>query len=187
MELITEEILFETEEYWNLHSRSLYHELISAIISQRISFNESRHIRSKLYNTIQSGEITFDHIQELGYDGLINLGIDSKKACTILTIPDEINIDELIHISGIGKWTIKALKIKCSDEDVFLSEDYWIRKHMKIILNLKHIPTIKEVDEYIESNVLYDRSIYTKFLWRLKHTAWDKIKNGKLLTRTDFV
>lgn len=187
--MITEDLLLETEQYWNLKPKSWYHETVSTIISQRVPFIKSRGIRSKLFEKIEpSNEFTFEDIQLLGVDGLMEVGISEKYAEVILNVPENIDsLDELIEISGIGPWTVKAVKLKCSDEDIFLSEDYWIRKHIGIIMKMSGVPTTKQVNDYIEKNMPHDRSIYSKFLWRLKHSAWPKIRRGSKLDRSDFV
>lgn len=190
MELITEELLLETQDYWNIPSKSLYHEAVSLIISQKISFTKSRQIRSKLYELLGSDEITYDNLREVLEIDLFRTGLDLKKLDIIFQIPSEFDIDDLSEINGIGIWTINALKIKVypeKNESIFLCEDMWIRKHIGLLLDLNSTPSTIDVKKYISSHVPQNRSWLSRFLWRLKHTSIQKIKEGKQLTRDDFV
>lgn len=188
MEFITEDVLQTTEEYWNLPSKSIYHECISLIISQRIAFKDSRRIRKSLYEKIGDSEFTYHNLRSFSETELYNLGVTVSVQNVIFSIPEDItDFDDLKEIRGIGDWTVNALKIKCTDEDIFLSEDLWIRKHIRLLLDLESTPTIAMVKRYISEHVPYNRSILTKFLWRLKHVSIKKLKTGIQLTKEDFI
>jgi hypothetical protein len=49
MEEKFQEYMEKTREYWSLKEKSLFHNLISLITSQKIKFSQSREIRKKLY------------------------------------------------------------------------------------------------------------------------------------------
>ena len=50
--MITSEILEYTKKYYELKEYSFFHQTISLIISQKISFKKSRAIRSKIFEKI---------------------------------------------------------------------------------------------------------------------------------------
>lgn len=188
MEYITEEVLISTQQYWYLETKSIYHECVSLIISQKISFKESRRIRSILYQKIGEYEFTFDNLRTFSETELSEFGLNSKMQSIIMSIPENItNIDELKNLYGVGIWTVNALKIKFTDEDIFLSEDLWIRKHIKLLLELDYTPTITEVKHYSDKHIPINKSIITLFLWRLKHTSVGRLIKGEQLNKDDFI
>ncbi len=55
MNLINEQILTSTEQYWNIHRhKKIFHQTISLIISQKISFATGRQIRKQLYEKLSN-------------------------------------------------------------------------------------------------------------------------------------
>ena len=187
MDKITTELLIETREFWDLPPKTLYHELISIIISQRIRFTHSRSIRKKLYQLIESYEITYPLLQNLSDGKLLEIGLTADKIEIIRHIPEDITIENLANYAGIGEWTINALKLKIDPylySDVFLYEDLWIRKHIAGLMYMNQTPSTARSKKIEIPN---NRSHISRFLWRLKHEADHKILNNHKLTKEDFI
>ena len=182
--IITPYVLQYTQEFWNLPSRGLYHELISAIISQKISFNQSRMIRSRLYNLINSDTFTFENIQMLSYELMLQSGLDINKINLIKSITEN---HDIMNTTGIGIWTINTIKIRCYPEyypDILLVEDLWIRNHLERIFNTKL--TISSAKIYQNQWPGYSTYI-SKFLWRITKEGIQRLLNGQVLTKQDFI
>lgn len=89
-------IMSETRAYWTVVPKSLFHNTISLLTSQKVRFAQSRKIRKNLYNLLKEDEYTVEAIRKVGAYKLTNCGF-TKAQLVIL--------DELIHaskIKGIG-------------------------------------------------------------------------------------
>src|SRR5205809_166564 len=59
---------------------------------------------------------------------------------------DEAVIQSLIHIKGIGRWTVEMFLIFCLNRpDVWPVDDFGVRKAIQIAYGLKELPTKKEM------------------------------------------
>lgn len=181
-------IIDETRQFWDIETKSFEHELISLLISQRISFDLARSIRQDLYIALNGGEFTIENIKTLGRINLTKI-MGKDKANLILDVIEQyernIPIDQ---IRGIGPWTRKALILRTHpelDTEVYLFEDKWVRTNLKIILNLKdnNVSTCRYLlDDY------ENKTKISMFLWRLKKSGAKKIAMNNLnLTEEDFV
>lgn len=181
-------IIQQTSSFWNLPKKTLFHNLINLVISQKISFAEGRKIRQNLYKKINNYEITKEIIKNLTDIDFKKCGMDNNKIEVVKKIIEEENltITSISKIKGIGPWTIKSLKILNDESGIFLSEDYWIRKRLKELYNKEKIPSIKEA-ELLVKDVDCDKSHISKFLWRIKPQGIEKIKNNINLEKNDFL
>jgi 3-methyladenine DNA glycosylase/8-oxoguanine DNA glycosylase len=193
--LITNDLLKSTEKYVKLKKYSMFHQTISLIISQKISFKKSRSIRSKIFEKIYpDNEFTIENIKLIKGE-IANFGIEKTQLDTINNILEiykpDINdtkwIEDIKNIKGIGIWTIKCLKIMFDvDNDIFLSEDYWIRSRLSELYNVDYIFSIKECNE-ISKQWIGNRTIVSKFLWRIKPEGIIALKNKYTLTQEHFL
>ena len=158
-----------------------YHAVISCIISQKISFQRSRGIRRKLYKELGSDIFTKSKIESLN---LNDLGLDAR----VIEIIDQVNrlenlsFKNLAKISGIGKWTIDAVKILTYyDPDIALYKDKYIRK----ILSGLYGKTFTEGTAKAWFEKVSNKSLVSRFLWRLKYTSINKIIDSEPLTSLD--
>jgi 3-methyladenine DNA glycosylase/8-oxoguanine DNA glycosylase len=182
---INEELLEKTRPFYFYESKGLYHELISLIISQRISFKKSRDIRMKIYEKIGSYVFTKDKLFSIN---LIETGLDVDKIHLIRNINENVSFNDLKAIPGIGIWTIKSLKAKLLlDDDIFLSEDFYIRTHLKILFKLDKVPIISEANKLIKGRWEGYKTHVSLFLWRLRHESTDKLIQNQELTQQDFI
>lgn len=183
-------LLKETNsEFYKLQKHSLYHDVISLVISQRIPFKRSKEIRQKLgkicfpFTAIEMQNIDFSTV------GLTNKNIiECIKQITTLELQSNLNINTIKDIKGIGKWTYKALQIMGYEKvNLFLKEDAWIRKRLTQIVygQIKTI-SMKEAQQLVEQENC-NLTQLSLFLWRIKDCGVVKIKNGEKLTRDNFL
>ena len=81
------------------------------------------------------------------------------------SLPDEELLDELTAIPGIGPWTVQgALIIALGREDVVLPGDLALRKAVRAVYQLDHLPAPQEVLVITENWRPY-RSLATSYLF----------------------
>jgi 3-methyladenine DNA glycosylase/8-oxoguanine DNA glycosylase len=195
MNLITHDIIEKTKIFWQIKQYSIYHNTISLIISQKVSFQIGRKIRQKLFDLVKENEFTKENIGVLTNTQLVDIGLCMPKINTIheiskytkVIIDNDKYLDNIFKIKGIGIWTIKCLKIlNLESSNIFLSEDLWIRKRVSELTKSKITLTQKQCD-----NVIFDlqinKSILTKFLWRITPNGIIALQNNIELTKDHFL
>lgn len=194
--LTTFDVILMYRTYWEVKRKSYFHNIISLITSQEVSFQKGRQIRQKLYEIIKSDEFTKENIKNISDKDLITIGIKNSRIVCIREISElKIHNEETcIKIKGIGPWTIKAASILSStsfDEaentGIILYEDKWIRKRLSELVGCNKILTEKETISFFEANVKGHYTLLSYFLWRIKPSGVKKWKNGDILEREDFV
>lgn len=95
-------ILDQTRQYWDLPSRGTYHEIVSLIISQKISFALSRQIRANLYTLFGTNIFTFEHFHNTSREVLLRAGLSEDQLRIILSIENPVRHSNLKQIHGIG-------------------------------------------------------------------------------------
>lgn len=167
-------------------SQPLYHCLISCLISQKISFTGSRAIRKRLYHKLEGNLCTPKKMASLSSEELRNIGLTEVQIAAIRNLPNPLKMEHLTEIPMIGKWTRKAVAIMTYSEDnVFLSEDAYIRKKLCEIYGFKSL-TVAETNEVAE-NWLTERSLIGRFLWRLKPSGAAKIARNQPISVDDLI
>jgi DNA-3-methyladenine glycosylase II len=92
-------------------------------------------------------------------DGRLNLDV-------LAALPDDEIIAELTQITGIGPWTVQgALILALNREDVVLPGDLALRKAVRAVYQLDHLPAPDEVLAIAERWRPY-RSLATSYLFR---------------------
>jgi hypothetical protein len=214
--------------FYEIKRKTLYHDLLSLIISQRISFKVSRAIRKKLLDicyTHNKNKRNVRGVEECDADSLEpdpvydpnvikdldlkSYGISNPKVTkciehvTALALANNLSMNELKDIPGIGDWTYKGLLIMghgdsstCSNS-IFLSEDAWIRKRLSELVDDPRISKsivaanilIDRFTNYLldTNNEKLDKSKLSRFLWRIKDSGIQKIRNNSNLSREDFL
>lgn len=201
--------------WYQVKKNTLYHDLISLIISQRIAFNLGRQIRDKLRKehekVYQDGTYRPELVKMLDLKsfGISNLNmIDCINHVTKKSGDSKLRLNEIRNISGIGDWTYKALIIMGhmssdgfqEDSDVFLKEDAWIRKRLaQLVYGKPKNISQKEADTLINDHTLINdqkekvqkeplnKTQLSQFLWRIKESGISKICDNKRLLREDFI
>ena len=178
----------KTESFWNLPKKTIFHIAINLVIYLKISFKQGRKIRQELYKKINSFDLSKELLCKLTNQDFARIGLEDNKISVINKIIDaeDLSINYLEQLKGIGPWTIKSLKIMNGEKNLFLEEDYWIRKRLKELFNLDKVPTIKESKKIVE-HINCDKSELTRFLWRIKPNGIVKVKNNEELVREDFL
>lgn len=194
--LIDKDVLQNTKKWYNVKKYGLFHQTISLIISQKISFVQSRTIRSEIFKIISPDkEFSRNNLLKIGKDKLISIGIDENKYNVISNIinlkQNDDNkllwLSEIEKIKGIGPWTIKCIKIMFDiEDDIFLYEDLWIRKRLSELLSCDKTLSPKECNQLSSSWKGY-RTLVSKFLWRIKPEGITAIKNNKILKENHFL
>lgn len=194
LNLINKKLLKKTKSYYELKKYSIVHQAISLVISQKVSFQQGKNIRKKLFFLISpDSEFTKENMKNITDEDLENIGIDVLKIKTIRNILklDDIDhndfIEKIEDIKGIGPWTIKCLKIYFElDNDIFLSEDLWIRKRMTELTENDIVLTQKECE--IESKIWRGyRTQISKFFWRIKPIGITALLNNEELNYDHFL
>ncbi len=81
------------------------------------------------------------------------------------SLPDEELIAELTTIPGIGPWTVQgAMLVALRREDVVLAGDLGLRKAVRALYELDHLPTQQEVLDIADNWRPY-RSLATSYLF----------------------
>jgi 3-methyladenine DNA glycosylase/8-oxoguanine DNA glycosylase len=191
MEEKFQEYMEKTREYWSLKEKSLFHNLISLITSQKIKFSQSREIRKKLYLLNNGADeycpkifsnITLTEFKNCGLEpDIINVII------SVIKLEDNLNLDTIKNIKGIGPWTMKALRIMNYSSNEFLYEDYWIRQRLSEILSNSKILTQSECKKFIGQIKLNNLGEISKFLWRINRKGTKKFVLNEDLSRDDFL
>lgn len=194
MNLITNELLEQTKQFWKINKHTIFHNAISLVISQQVSFKVGRSVRTKLFMLINSSEITHENMSQLNNNDLEKIGLNQNKVnlirfiLNIKFVNDLDFVNELAKLKGIGVWTIKALQIlNLENLNVFLSEDLWIRKRLSELANAKQILTIKECNNFINIYCMINKSNFSNFLWRVRPEGIVALKNNQTLTRDHFL
>jgi DNA-3-methyladenine glycosylase II len=79
---------------------------------------------------------------------------------------DETIVQSLIHIKGIGRWTVEMFLIFCLNRpDVWPVDDFGVRKAIQIAYGFKELPTKKEMMHLGEKWRPW-RTIASWYLWR---------------------
>jgi 3-methyladenine DNA glycosylase/8-oxoguanine DNA glycosylase len=192
MERIIKDYIKNTNKYWLLPQKSLFHNTISLLTSQKIKFSESRNIRKKLYELNQEqNEYSIKIFENLTNKDFIKCGISNNIIEIIKNVIELeknklLTIEKLENLKGIGPWTIKSLKIMNNfDNNIFLYEDYWIRQRLSELVKSNKILTQSECKKiFINSTNCSEISM---FLWRIKKSGTFQIINNLELTKDNFL
>jgi len=105
------------------------------------------------------------HIARKARDGRV----PTRRACHALT--DEILIERLTELHGVGQWTVEMLLIfTLGRPDVLPVDDFGVREGFKITYGRRKQPTPKELRRFGERWKPY-RSVAAWYLWRAAEKA----------------
>lgn len=129
-------------------SQGLFHDLVSAIISQQISTTAARTIRDRLTSRFTDELLTAQGIIALTEEEMRAVGLSRQKISYITNIAvhfhesglseedyhhmnDEEIIDDLTEIKGVGRWTVEMILMHTFRRpDVFPEADLGIQNAM---------------------------------------------------------
>ena len=191
--LISKQLLDNVDQYVKLKKYPIIHQAISLIISQKISFQQGRTIRRKLFEIVKNDCFTKENLSNIQDEEFAKLGIDSSKMLTIKNVLNTNFVDNSEFISkigkikGIGDWTTKCLQIMFEiDNDIFLFEDLWIRKRISELVEADRVLTAKECEKISIQWKGY-RSQVSVLFWRIKPEGIKAIIAKENLIREHFL
>ena len=129
-------------------SQGLFHDLVSAIISQQISTAAARTIRDRLTSRFTDELLTAQGIMALTEEEMRTVGLSRQKISYITNIAthfdesglseedyhhmeDEEIINDLTEIKGVGRWTVEMILMHTFRRpDVFPEADLGIQNAM---------------------------------------------------------
>lgn len=124
----------------------LFERMLVSIVSQQLSTDAARSIRSRLFETV---EATPSGVRDAEAELLADAGLSAQKIdyarnlaawfeendvdrSRFEDVPDEDVIEQLTSIRGVGEWTAKmTLMFGLGRQDVFPVEDLAIRRGME--------------------------------------------------------
>ena|SRR3989338_4927616 len=181
-----------TTDFWSIPTKSLFHNLISLLVSQRIRFAKSREIRKQLYGLNDNfSEYDSSKLSMVSRDQYRDLGLTDNLISAIFEVisleqANNLNLNTISDLKQVGPWTVKALRIlNYNSDDDFLFEDYWIRQRVSELFGFKTVITSAVCADLV--NHWKNKSNMSRFFWRIKDTGISKIKSDRLLDRNDFV
>lgn len=84
---------------------------------------------------------------------------------TIVRMPDELIVEQLTSVRGVGRWTVEMLLIfKLGRKDVLPADDFGVRNGFRMAYKLDEMPKPKALREHGERWKPY-RSIAAWYLW----------------------
>lgn len=179
------------KKYWKYPDRTDLFQAIFILISKGLPYEQYSSIMSKIAGSV-GYKITSDGEFKIHDTTLKNWGLSSDKINGIRKIlqiakDGSINANTLCKVKEGGIYLVKAFKIlQEEDDDIFLAEDYTVRRVLSILYSRSKILTIPEAKE-IGLAWTGHRSQISYFLSRLKDSGAHKILNEKELEQTDFI
>jgi DNA-3-methyladenine glycosylase II len=177
--------IIKNSPYCNLIRNTKYfNALIQMIIGQQLSVNSARAIRKKfnmyfLNNPKPSEILSTDDLKlrSLGlsaaktkYIKELSLAVEEKrlKFAGINKMSNEVIIEKLISIKGIGIWTAHMFLIFVLCRlDVLPYSDFGIRKSIMLNYGIKKLPVRKEVEKIATQNNWHPyESVAAWYLWK---------------------
>jgi DNA-3-methyladenine glycosylase II len=169
-------------------SSNVFEALIDAIISQQISVKAADAIVGRLRATLPNGLITPEALAPLDIDTLRSCGLSTPKAkyvrnllehiesgqldlAHLSELDDEVVIEQLIAVKGIGRWTAEMILIFCFGRaDVLPVDDLGFLEGVREAYALPERPTKKEMVQRGELWRPY-RTFATWYMWSVRRLA----------------
>ena len=162
----------------------LYHALLSAIAHQQLHANAAQAILGRLKTACGGGFPEPASLLALPDEALRGCGFSAAKMAAIrdvaakaadgtipsrtraLRLSDEVLIERLTTIRGVGRWTVEMLLIfTLRRADVFPVDDFGVREGYRLLHGLEAQPKPKAFAEIGEAYAPY-RTLASLYLWR---------------------
>ena len=156
---VMKEVIRKVGPYALKPRRNRFHALVSSIISQQISGSAARSIRQRLLDHLGGPNgLTAENLRRLSPEQLRTLGLSPQKASYLLDLAepvaagrlrlekiarlsDELVIEELIAVRGIGVWTAQMfLMFSLGRLNVFPHDDLGVRTAIRNLYELEELP-----------------------------------------------
>lgn len=157
--------------------------LARAIVGQQLSVKAARTIFERFENLFEQKKIKPKRLLKIHDDNLRACGISYQKISYLKDLarkvldkkvhlnklsdmPNEVVIEELIRIRGIGVWTAEMfLMFSLGRPDVFSFGDLGLQNAIKKLYKLNGKPTIKQMEKLSKKWIPY-RTYAAMVLWR---------------------
>jgi hypothetical protein len=185
-------LIIYANTYQDLYKQSVhsvFHHACSCVVSQQVSFQIGREIRKQLYD-LCGFPLTRNMVKATNLPNINNFKPSRISLIIAMTAIDdnrdpEIVLNDYMKLYGFGKWTFDAVSLIMNiNNPINLSTDAYIRKN--ICLYCDKAMTQKECHNFILSAGA-DQSIVCYFLWRVKKSSIEKVKNKEQLALDDFI
>ena len=162
-----------------------FQSLLRSIVFQQLSGKAAKTIYERFVNLIpKSSNLCSNEILKLDKEEMKKAGLSFQKINYVRNLADYFEKNsfqkedvermtdqeiskELIQIKGIGQWTVDMfLMFTLNREDVLPYKDLGIQKGIMKILNLKKLPSKKEMENCSRKWRPY-RTIACWYLWRM--------------------
>ena len=172
---------------------NLFETLVDAIVSQQISVKAADAIMARLRAALPDQLLTPETLLTLEHDALRAVGLSTPKARYIRdltervtgglldlerlpTQEDEVVIEELTRVKGIGRWTAEMMLIfALGRPDVLPVDDLGFVEGVRSAYGLEERPKPQEVRVRGESWRPY-RTFATWYLWGLRRLEMNVVK-----------
>ncbi len=177
------------QHFYKLAISSIFHTACGCVVGQQVAFNVGKNIRKQLYelcgtpltrDKILNIDLTkIPHLTQARANLIINMAnIDHDRAPNLV-------LEDYSKLVGFGKWTHDAVSILLNISDTInLSTDAYICKNLELYLN-KSMTKTTCYNYILSAN--NNQTLVCYFLWRIKKTSIQKVKNNEDLTREDFL
>ena len=162
-----------------------FQSLLRSIVFQQLSGKAAKTIYERLVNFIpKTSNLCPNEVLKLDKDEMRKAGLSSQKINYVRNLSDYFKNNslqkkdvermydqeiskELIQIKGIGQWTVDMfLMFTLSRADILPYKDLGIQKGIMKILNMKNLPSKKEMENCSRKWIPY-RTIACWYLWRM--------------------
>lgn len=162
--------------------------LIFQVVGQQISVAATRGILRRMQDLFGGRLPTPAELLAASPDGLHRAGLSQRKVTTLRAVAEQfvagrLNDEQLRHMSdeeiearltaipGIGPWTVQGFLIVALDrQDVVLPGDLALRKSIRRLYGMDHLPSQQEVLQLAERWRPY-RSLATSYLFQAAFDA----------------
>lgn len=175
--------------------RNRYNALADSIVSQQISSAAAKTISGRLYEAAGDPDLRAEKILSLGVEGLRSVGVSAQKAGYLLDLSrriidqeldlsqlgrlgDEIIIERLTQVKGIGRWTAQMFLIfSLGRLDVAAHDDLGLKTAMLKLYQLDELPNRETFHEVASAWRPY-ASVASWYLWRAMDLKLDAEQLG---------
>ncbi len=152
-----------------------FERLLAAIVSQQLSVAAARTIWQRV---VDAGITTPSAIDAAKDDALRKLGLSKQKVSyarslaaanidfdALRQMDSQDVIDTLVQVKGVGVWTAEIYAMfSLGHADVFAHNDLALQEGTKLLFDLEHRPTLKEM-RTIASQWQPWRAVAARLLW----------------------
>ena len=164
-------------------STTYFKRLCGEIIAQQLAGKAAQAITNRFYNLFEKKRVTPDKVLAFSEQELRNIGMSWAKARytrdlaqkvkdkkvrlnNLHNLDDNLVIEELIRVKGIGNWTAEMFLIfTLGRENVFSHGDLGLRKALQKLYGFKNKPNEKQINKIVDKWSPY-KSYGCLALWR---------------------